>query len=352
MGHRIGRPPTLLLCTLLLCALVCAAVAGTSLGSVSIDIRVTASILWHEWVQLWGISSSPDWPTQYYQIVWRIRLPRVILAALVGAGLAVVGAIMQAMVRNPLADPYLLGTSAGASVGAVSVMAFGTFAFAGGYAISLGAFGGALVATTVVYILARWGGSLQATRLILSGVAVGYMLTGITSLITLTAGPRELAYSVLTWILGSLAGAQWDTLGLPALVLACGLGWSMLQARRLNALLLGEETAATLGVDAHRLVQLLFVVVSLLTAVMVAVSGSIGFVGLVVPHVARMLVGSNHQRVLPVSALAGALFLVLVDLLSRTIFAPAEIPIGVITALIGGPFFIWMLVHRAPRTIG
>ncbi|QIL83423.1 iron ABC transporter permease [Diaphorobacter sp. HDW4A] len=327
--------------------LLCSMTAGVALGSVNVPPLVVWRVVLGE---LFGSSSSPaDISVQQHQIVWLVRAPRVLMAALVGAGLATVGVVMQAMVRNPLADPYMLGVSSGASVGAVSVLAWGSFAFAGVYAISAGAFVGALIATMAVYWLARGRARVQqSTRLILSGVAVGYFFTGLTSLITLTSGQRDLAGALMTWTLGSLAGTQWSHLSLPALVLLAGMVWLALQTQALNALMMGDETAATLGVNTHALRRTLFVVVSLLTGVMVAASGAIGFVGLVVPHVARMLVGSDHRRVLPVAAVMGALFLVVVDLLARVLFSPMDVPVGVITALIGGPFFVWLLMRQTP----
>ncbi|MFT3721282.1 FecCD family ABC transporter permease [Pseudorhodoferax sp.] len=337
-------------CLALAALLALAMTLALTWGTVPIPPATVWRIAWQQVRLALGAEPLPaaPWIVQYEQIVWLIRMPRVLLAALVGAGLAVVGVVMQAMVRNPLADPYLLGVSSGASVGAVAVLAFGAFAFLGGHALTLGAFAGALAATCVVYALAQAQGRIHAMRLILCGVAVGHVLLGITSLITLTSGQRELAAAVLTWTLGSLAGTQWDELGLPGLVLAATLAWLLLQARALNALAGGEETAVTLGIDPHGLRRRLFVAVSLVTGTMVAVSGAIGFVGLVVPHVARMLVGTSHRRVLPVAALGGAVFLVLVDLLARTWLAPTEIPVGVVTSLIGGPFFIWMLArHQA-----
>ena len=342
------RWPIVLWCVVLTAALAGAATLAITWGTVSIAPAPVWRIAAAQLLQAAGIDSAvqPSWSVQQFQIVWMIRMPRVLLAALVGAGLAVVGVVMQAMVRNPLADPYLLGVSSGASVGAVSVLAYGTLAMAGSHALTAGAFAGALAATLVVYALAHVQGRIHATRLILSGVAVGYVLVGITSLITLTSGQRELAGALLTWTLGTLAGTQWTELGLPTLVLAASLGWLLLQARALNALGSGEETAVTLGVNTHGLRRRLFVVVSLLTGTMVAVSGAIGFIGLVIPHITRMLVGSNHRRVLPVAALGGAIFLVLVDLLARTWLAPTEIPAGVLTSLIGGPFFVGMLLRH------
>jgi iron complex transport system permease protein len=342
------RWPIAVWCVALAAALVFAGTIAITWGTVAIPPATVWRIAGHQALQALGGHSAGEllWSVEQFQIVWMIRMPRVLLAALVGAGLAVVGVVMQAMVRNPLADPYLLGVSSGASVGAVAVLAYGALASAGAYALTAGAFAGALGATCVVYLLAHVQGRIHATRLILSGVAVGYVLVGITSLITLTSGQRELAAALMTWTLGTLAGTQWDELGLPALVLAATVGWLMLQARALNALGSGEETAVTLGIDTHGLRRTLFVVVSLVTGAMVAVSGAIGFIGLVIPHIARMLVGTDHRRVLPVAALGGAVFLVLVDLLARTWLAPTEIPVGVVTSLIGGPFFVGMLVRH------
>ena len=346
----VRRLPVGVWCLLLAVLLLFSITTAITWGSVTIAPSTVWRIAGAQVMHLLGsdLATTPAWSVQQFQIVWMIRMPRVLLAALVGAGLAVVGVVMQAMVRNPLADPYLLGVSSGASVGAVSVLAYGALAGAAGtYALTAGAFAGALVATLVVYALAHVQGHIHSTRLILSGVAVGYMLVGITSLITLTSGQRELAAALMTWTLGTLAGTEWRELGLPSVVLVATLAWLLLQARALNVLGGGEETAVTLGVNTHGLRRRLFVVVSLVTGTMVSVSGAIGFIGLVIPHITRMLVGTNHRRVLPVAALSGAVYLVLVDLLARTSLSPTEIPAGVVTSLIGGPFFLWMLARHA-----
>ncbi|AVP58498.1 FecCD family ABC transporter permease [Pulveribacter suum] len=322
-----------------------------ALGPVRIAPMQVWHITLHELGQRLALAlPAGDWSVSQQQIVWRVRLPRVLLAALAGSGLALVGVAMQAMVRNPLADPYLLGVSSGASVGAVAVLAYGPPVFLstvlGTLALPLGAFGGALAACVAVYGLAHAGGRLSPARLILGGVAIAYCLGGLTSLMVLTSDQRDLANSVLTWTMGSLAGTRWDELGLPAALVAAGMALLLAQARALNALLGGEDTAATLGVDTTRTRRGLFVLVSLVTGTLVALAGPIGFVGLVVPHITRMLVGSEHRRVLPVAALVGAIFLVWADALSRIAFAPAELPVGVITSLVGGPFFVWMLWRR------
>ncbi|MEM7536964.1 MAG: iron ABC transporter permease [Chloroflexota bacterium] len=289
------------------------------------------------------VSIEENWTKAQFNIIWLIRFPRVLLGVFVGAGLAVVGVTMQALVRNPLADPYILGISSGASVGAVMVLAFGAFAFAGIYAISVGAFLGATLTFLIVFLLAQSNGRLNPARLILAGVAVAYFFSGLTSFITLTSDKRELARAVLAWMLGSLAGTDWAELTLPALVLLFGSIYLVLQARGLNALIVGDETAATLGVDLLQFRRMLFLVVSLVTGVMVAVSGAIGFIGLMIPHIVRLMVGTDHRRVLPVSIFVGSIFLIWVDVIARAAFDPIELPVGVITSLLGGPFFLWLL---------
>lgn len=293
-------------------------------------------------VDTW-IRIEEDWTTAQFNIVWLIRFPRVLLGLFVGAGLAIVGVTMQALVRNPLADPYILGISSGASVGAVSVLAFGAFAFAGVYALSIGAFLGALLTFFIVFLLAQQNGRILPARLVLSGVAVAYFFSGLTSFITLTSEQRELARAVLAWLLGSLAGTSWAELTLPVAVLVCGCLILLVQARSLNSLIVGDETAATLGVNTTRFRRRLFLTVSLITGTMVAVSGAIGFVGLMIPHMVRLLMGTDHRRVIPISLFVGGIFLIWVDIIARTAFDPVELPVGVITSLLGGPFFLWLL---------
>ncbi len=313
------------------------------MGPVPIPMTTVSQIAWAQILKLLGGTWSGEWSQAQFNIIWLIRFPRVLLAIFVGAGLAAVGVAMQSVVHNPLADPYILGVSSGASVGAVTVLGLGWFAFAGTYAIAMGAFLGALLTFVIVFLLAQSSGRLSPGRLILSGVACSYVFSGITSLITLTSENRELARSVLAWLLGSLAGTNWVDLTLPAAMLLIGTIYLLLQARSLNALLVGDESAATLGVNVTHFRRQLFLVMSLLTGVMVAVSGAIGFVGLMVPHMVRMVVGTDHRRVLPVSILVGSIFLIWVDVVARVVFDPVELPVGVITSLLGGPFFIWLM---------
>ncbi|MFJ7198050.1 MULTISPECIES: FecCD family ABC transporter permease [unclassified Streptomyces] len=275
------------------------------------------------------------------QIVWQFRTPRVVLAAVVGAGLAVSGAVLQTLVSNPLADPTVLGFSHGASLGAVLVITLGG-AGLGGLGVSGAAFVGALVAGALVFALGRRAGRLAPTRLVLAGVAVGYVLLSATSFMQLRATPTELR-TVMFWMLGSVSGARWEQL--PTVTTAVVLGTALLAlfGRRLNALLAGDESATALGVDVHRTRAVLLVVSALLTGTVIAVAGGIGFVGLMIPHLVRLGLGADHRRLLPLTALLGAVYLVLVDLLSRTVDRPNELPLGILTALLGAPFFLWLL---------
>lgn len=278
-------------------------------------------------------------------IVWQVRVPRVLLAAVVGAALTTAGAVMQTLVRNSLADPFLLGISSGASVGATAVLLFGALAGLGVWALSGGSVLGALGATLLVFGLARGSGG-ATTQLILTGVVVSALFSSVASYLLFQGNPQA-TQSVLFYLLGSFGSATWTQLPLPAATVAICLALLLLGARDLNALALGAGPAAALGVDVPRVRGLLFVVVSLLAGTSVAVSGVVGFVGLVVPHMVRLVVGSDHRRVLPLGIVVGAAFMVLGDLLCRTVVGPQEMPVGVITALVGAPVLLILLRRRA-----
>ncbi|MFJ6577852.1 FecCD family ABC transporter permease [Streptomyces sp. NPDC004290] len=332
-----ARPVRLaLVVTGLLLALAAACLAALALGSVRIPPGQVLDAL-----------TGRAGPSPYRTIVLDVRLPRVLLGLVVGAGLAVVGAVLQALVRNRLADPFLLGISSGASAGAVLVLVVG---IGGGVtttvALPTGAFAGALLALVLVYGLARRGGTMTGARLVLAGVAVSYILSALATLLLVVAGRPEHFQEALYWSLGGLGSARWDTLVLPAAVLVLGTGLLLALARPLDLLLTGEEGATALGLDTARFRAAVFVLASLVTAVMVAASGAVGFVGLMAPHAARLAVGAPHRRLLPVAALGGALALVLADLAARTVAAPQDIPVGVLTALTGGPFFLWLMRRR------
>ena len=285
-------------------------------------------------------------------IVWNLRIPRVLLGVGVGAGLALCGAALQAMTRNSLADPYVLGISSGASTGAAGAILFGLGAGLGAYALPASAFLGALGASLLVFFIARAGGGVTSLRLLLAGVAVGYALSAATSFLIFASDSAEGSRSVMFWLLGSLALARWDAV-LAVVLVVVAVTFIVLAAggRSLDAIAAGDETAHTLGVSPDRARVGLLVVVSLCTGAVVAAAGAIGFVGLVIPHLARRLVGSVHSRMLPVTALLGALFLVWADALARTVMQPRELPIGILTALVGAPFLLLLVrrLHARPR---
>lgn len=343
-GER-RRPPYPLVLVLLSAILVAAVIAGLAIGSITIP---PADVVRSVAAALVPSITDADVPAHVHTVITQVRAPRVLLGAVVGAGLAVIGMTLQALVRNPLAEPFLLGVSSGASVGAVAVIVSGV-GLAGWLSPSLAAFAGALAALTLVYGLSSAAGQITTTRLVLAGVAVSYVLSAVTSLMLLTADTGDRARQVLTWLLGGLGSARWDTLWLPLIVVVAGLVLLLAQARTLNVLLAGDAAAITMGVDTQRFRTRMFVLTSLLTGVLVAASGPIGFVGLILPHAVRLVVGSDHRRALPAAALAGASFLVLADIAARTLASPQEIPVGVLTALCGGPFFLWLLRRDARR---
>ncbi|WP_312880389.1 FecCD family ABC transporter permease [Actinokineospora xionganensis] len=338
LSRRPLGPTVALLCVALLVSVVC----GVALGPVRVPLVDTVTHL--RAALFGGIIDHADAGT--YRIVWEIRLPRVLLAAVVGAGLSVVGVVVQTMVRNALADPFVLGMSSGASVGASTVVVFGVFASMGLYALSVAASLGALVATVLVYLAARTSQGLTPLRLVLTGTAMAYAFSAVTTVLIFLAPHGEAARSVLFWLLGSLGAATWAMLPLSTAAVVVGLVYLRLIARSLNALSMGDETSLTLGVDPTALRRTLFVVSSVLTGTLVAVSGAVGFVGLVVPHLVRMVVGADHRRVLTVAPLAGAVFLIWVDLVARTVAAPQELPLGVITAVVGVPCFVFLMRRR------
>lgn len=279
------------------------------------------------------------WEPLEQNIILGLRLPRVCLGMVVGASLAVCGVTMQALVRNELADPFILGVSNGAAAFATLGMLFGVFSFLGTYSLSISAFIGSAVTIIFVYTISRVRGRINITQLLLSGVAIAMIMDGVTNVITLSAPNALGLHNAEFWMAGSLAGARWAYLTLPLAVLVLCMIVLMLNYRGLNLLLLGDESAGALGVNVRRLQKLLVLVASLMAGVTIAVSGSIGFVGLMVPHFTRMIVGGDHKKVLPVSALLGGILVVWVDVAARTVIAPEELPVGILTAIIGGPIF-------------
>ena len=306
--------------------------------------RVPVEVVWHILLnKLFGIGEV-NWSPGQAHIVWLIRVPRMLLGALVGAGLALIGAVLQAVTRNPLADPHLLGVTSGATLGAVIVVLH-VGQIVGLLTLPIAAFIGALLSMLLVLVIASRQGRLDSDRLLLCGVAVSFVMMAIANTL-LFLGDHRASSAVLFWMLGGLGLARWELLAIPSASVLLGLVLLLGMARPLNALMAGEQTAVTLGLNARTVRLRVFLIASMMTGVLVAISGSIGFVGLMIPHIARRLVGAEHRRLLPVSALLGSVFLVWVDVAARTLIAPEDLPIGVATAAIGGLFFLGLMRKR------
>ncbi|MGR4880222.1 FecCD family ABC transporter permease [Streptomyces sp. LARHCF249] len=289
-----------------------------------------------------GLAVEPL-PPLVDSLIWDLRMPRVLMAALVGASLAVCGTVLQAVTRNALADPYLLGVSSGASTGAVAVVVLGVGS--GVVGVTGGALIGALLSFGLLLLLLRRTG-LDSVRIVLTGVVVGQLFTALTSLTLMASADADTTRAVTHWLLGSMAPARWDAVAVCAIVTPLGLAAAWLCSNALDGLAFGADTAASLGIGVRRTRLLLLVVTAVLTSVAVATVGAIGFVGLIVPHGVRFLIGPTHRVLLPYAALCGAVFLVWTDALARVAFAPRELPVGVITALLGVPLFLLVLRRR------
>lgn len=320
-------------------------------AAVSFVISLTFGSVAYDAIDVWdvvaahiGIIPGDDvFGSTIDSVVWSLRAPRGLLALIVGAGLALAGVVMQTLVRNPLADPYLLGVSSGASVGATAVITIGVFTSFGLYSISVGALFGALAATAIVYLITLAQGGLTPLRLILTGVVASSAFSALASFLVFKAQDARAAQGVMFWMLGSVVGAQWDRLLLPALVVLAAFLILMFMSNPLDAMAAGPDTAAALGVNVERLRQILFFIQALLVGAMVAVAGGIGFVGLVIPHLARIMVGSLHRSLLPIAMVLGAVFMVWVDVIARIAAPPQEIPLGVVTGVLGAPLFLLLM---------
>jgi iron complex transport system permease protein len=331
-----------LLCVALIATILFSLTAGASDASVVNVLR--------DWLS--GASGGDDALSARDRIIiYDIRMPRVLMGVLIGAALAVSGAVMQGLFRNPLADPGLIGVSAGAALGAVAIIVLGGSVLSsltvllGSYALPFAAFIGGLVTTLILYNVATRQGRTSIATMLLAGIALGAMSMALTGILIYIADDRQLR-DLTFWQLGSLAGSTWMKLAAAGPIIVLSLLPTPFLAKGLNALALGESTASHLGVPVQRLKYIAIVCVSGAIGASVAVSGGIGFVGIVVPHVLRLAMGPDNRYLLPASALLGATLLLLADAVSRTIVAPAELPIGIITAAVGGPFFLWILLRK------
>ncbi|WP_027633173.1 FecCD family ABC transporter permease [Clostridium hydrogeniformans] len=287
-----------------------------------------------------------------YDIVWHIRFPRVLLGSLVGMGLSIVGCAMQATVNNPLADPYILGLSSGASLGATFSILIGVNGVLFGSGVTFGAFTGALISSIFVYLLSNVGGRITSTKLILSGLIISSICSAFTSFIIFISNNAEGMKTVTFWMMGGLTSASFENLKIPSIIIVIGIVFFLSQFRVLNTMVLGEEASITLGIDLSSYRKIYMLVSALITGVIVSVCGTVGFVGLMIPHISRLIVGSDHKKLLPISALLGSILLIWTDVLARVMMKGLEIPIGVLTSMLGAPFLMWLLIKKSYSTGG
>jgi iron complex transport system permease protein len=335
----------------LLLLLLISMVGSIGVGAVAIEPLQVLAILF----QSLGIQSPWEYTQAQQAVLESIRMPRVLLGMLVGAGLAVSGAAMQGLFRNPLADPALIGVSSGAALAAVAVIVLGATVLKGLadvfglYTLPVAAFSGGFVATLVVYRFSVVGGRTIVATMLLAGIAINALAGAVTGLLTYVANDEQLR-TLTFWSMGSLGGATWERVAMAAPFILLPALLIPLHARALNAILLGESEAIHLGFNIERIKISLILLVALCVGASVSVSGIIGFIGLVVPHLLRLAVGPDHRFLLPASAMLGASLLLAADMVSRVIVAPTELPIGIITAVIGGPFFLWLLSRQRYRS--
>ena len=344
MRNRSKEISVALVMLLLAVLLVLAFLWALSIGTVKLSFVQIYEGIVNQFTSGMAIETAGQGPV--HDIIWLLRLPRLVLAALVGMGLSVCGVIMQAVVKNPLADPYILGISSGASLGATAAILLGIGVALGENFVGIAAFIGAFAMSLGVLFISNLGGRSNSIKLLLGGMALSAVCGAFSSFIVYFANNKEGMQSIAYWMMGSFAGAKWETLAVigPIVLLAVLFLWT--QSRMLNLMLLGDESALTLGTDLHIYRQVYLLVSSLIVGFVVYSAGMIGFVGLVVPHVIRMLVGTDHKKLIPVAALTGAIFLVVADGLCRIIIPRTELPIGILISIIGAPCFVYLMIKK------
>lgn len=319
---------------------------AVTFGSVEIPISEVYGIITKKLYHA-VILRDPTWGDgSLFRVVWYIRLPRLILATAIGMGLSVCGVVMQAIVKNPLADPYVLGISSGASLGATLAIMAGVGTFLGSNFIGIMAFLGAFLISLAVVALANIGGRANSVKLLLAGTALSSVCSAFSSFVVYIAHDKEGMQTVTYWMMGALGGATWEIDGAVLVVVAAGIVFFMTQYRTLNLMLLGDEASITLGTNLHRWRQMYLLVSAAIVGFAVYAAGMIGFVGLVIPHVVRMIYGTDHKKLIPISALVGAIFLIWADVGCRTLIPGEEMPIGILTSIIGAPCFIYLMARR------
>jgi len=334
---------------ILLVAVTASVVISVSIGQVSIPFQQSFQILIHQLTGCQIGDASDLVNSMFVDIIWQIRFPRVLLAMIVGAGLALCGVVMQASVQNPLADPYLLGISSGGALGATfSIMfGFGAGGILGKFGVASWAFIGAFSAAVLVMALASIGGKTSSVKLVLAGTVINALCSASSNFIIYFAKNSEGIRSVSFWTMGSLSSAEWDTLPLVSAVVIAAIVFFLFQSRVMNTMLMGEETAVTLGVNLNFYRRLYMVISSVVTGVLVSSCGIIGFVGLIIPHIVRSIVGSDHKRLVPTAIFFGSLFMMWTDIFARTVIPNGEMPIGIVTSLFGAPVFMYILIRKS-----
>ncbi len=327
----------------LLVLLLTTVVLSTAIGAVSIPPGDVFGIMLSR-MPIIGENIHHTWEAKYETIVLQIRMPRIAAGVIVGIALATAGAAMQGLFRNPMADPYIIGVSSGASLGAVSAIVLGVSTALGGHIVPIAAFIGAAAAAFLVYSISRIGGRVPVETLLLSGIAIASFLSALTSLLVYSAGSDM--HKVIFWIMGGLWSRTWDHVFMAAPWIMIGSIIIYFFARDLNVMLLGDESAHQMGVSVETVKKILLGSSALIAAAAVSISGIIGFVGLIIPHIMRLIVGPDHRILIPASALMGGIFLVFTDTVARTVIAPVELPVGIITAMFGAPFFIYLLRNK------
>ncbi len=346
---ELGKLSTVGLIVLLVVAMLVVACVSVFIGAVSIPFETVVKVIVNK-MTFGMVGDISDIPTYQVSIVWRLYAPRAMLGLVVGLGLAMVGVVMQAMVQNPLADPYILGISSGASLGATFAVLMGSSILAGtmfaSFGLELFAFIGAIGTSAFVFILSSIGGRMTTTKLVLSGVIISSLCSAMSNLIVYLEPDAEGMRTLTFWTMGSLATVDFDSVVLCGVAVLIGLVFFFTQMRNLNAMMLGDTTATTLGVDLSTLRKVYIILTSVIIAVIVCHCGVIGFVGLMIPHIARGLVGTNHWKLLPVSILLGAIFMIVADVAARSL-STSEIPIGIITAICGAPVFAYIMLKKS-----
>lgn len=329
----------------LLVILVGSIMISVTLGSAKISVSEVYKVLGYKLLGIKAYSEYSSGPM--HDVVWVIRFPRVVLAIAIGMSLSISGVVMQAIVKNPLADPYILGISSGASLGATFAIMLGFGAVLGGNFVGVMAFIGALLVSFGVFLLANIKGSATSSKLILAGMALSAVCSSFSNFIIYIANDKTGMQSVTYWLLGSLAGAKWETdiIILPIVIIACLFFWS--RYRVLNLMLLGDDVSITLGTDLHKPRHIYLIITSIMIGLSVYCAGVIGFVGLIIPHAVRMIFGTDHKKLIPISALVGSIFMIFADALSRIIIPNSEIPIGILISMVGAPVFIYLMVKKS-----